>query len=42
MRLPGRIASAGHYTVWNTDNNGNYVSNIALGCVGHQHGVGIA
>ena len=26
-------ASTGHYTAWNTDNNGNYVSNIAsAGC----------
>ena len=27
MRSPGRTRS-GHYTAWNTDNNGNYVSNI--------------
>ena len=27
MRLPGRTPSTDLYTVWNTDNNGNYISN---------------
>ena len=30
------------YSVWTTDNNGNYISNIIGNAVGHQHGVGIA
>ena len=35
--------ASGDYTAWNTDNNGNYVSNIGNGLgVGHQHGDGIA
>ena len=28
MRLPGSHGSADQYTVWTTDNNGNYISNI--------------
>ena len=26
MRLPGKLTGADQYTVWNTDSNGNYVS----------------
>ena len=28
IRLPGRMPSTGLYTAWNTDNNGNYISNV--------------
>ena len=28
MTLPGRLPGANEYTVWTTDSNGNYVSNV--------------
>ena len=37
MRLPGRSPGTDHYTVWNTDSNGNYLSNI-----GHVSGTSAA
>ena len=41
MRLPGRMPSTDQYTVWNTDNNGNYMSNTRR-CVGSELCVAIA
>ena len=36
-----KITGADQYTVWNTDSNGNYVSNIVGAGVGNQHCAGI-
>ena len=30
MRLPGKLTGADQYTVWNTDSNGNFVSDIGV------------
>ena len=37
-----KVTGADQYTVWNTDSNGNYISNPIGICVGNQHRAGIA